>query len=838
LPRPTLPAPRLPALLPGLIALALAVVMALAWPATAQTGGEEGPDFPRWEALAERAEAGLTDRNMSDATLEGLRTEIAAFRAEFLAAQAFNRDRIAVLREQLDALGPPPGDGEIEAPEITERRADLTERLARRQAPLVAADEAFRRAEAIIRSIDRLLRERQADALMRLWPTPLNPANWPQGVNALISSALTVYGEVYNAWLDPALRAAFRSDLPVTLGALALAILLLARGRRWMETLTTRLLQSTTILRGRVVAAFALSLAQILVPFAGLTALYFAVLSTSLTGPTIDDLAQTMVRAGLVLVFARWLALQLFPVLPDPGLSLTLADPDRRRGRRVALLLGLFMAINMLLDAFVQPAQQTEAANAVVMFPLLVLVSLALWQMGRVLQGHQPVAARPDAPSAEAGPSSFDRLVGLGARALTVVAIATPVLAAVGYVTAATQLAFLAVASLALLGVIMVLQRLAVAIYAAVVGVEDGAADALVPALVGMTLTLGALPILALIWGVRSTELLEIWIRFREGFSLGETRISPTNIIAFFVVFAIGFVLTRGIQGALASSVLPKTSMEKGAQKAIVSGLGYVGVFIAALVAFSTAGIDLSGLAIVAGALSVGIGFGLQNIVSNFVSGLILLIERPVSEGDWVEVGTTSGFVSRISVRSTVIETFDKSEVIVPNSDLISGVVTNFTKTNKTGRVIVRVSVAYGTDTKRVEAILREIAEAHPVVAIDPKPAVLFLNFGADGLEFEVRAILRDVGFKLRVQSDINHQIAQRFGAEGIEIPFAQRDIWLRNPEALTGIRPGVAAGTAAAVGATALAGGAMAASLRDDPPAPETHEDLTDDDTGDDEES
>jgi potassium-dependent mechanosensitive channel len=835
LPRPTQTLTRLPCPVRWMAALVVSVLLALAWPATAQNNGEEAPDFARWEALAERAEAGLTDRNMPDATLEALRTQIAAMRAEFVIAQAFNRERIAVLREQLDALGPPPGEGEIEAPEITERRADLTERMARRQAPLVAADEAFRRADAIIRSIDRLLRERQADALMRLWPTPLNPANWPQGVNALISSALTVYGEVYNAWLDPALRAAFRSDLPVTLGALALALLLLARGRFWMETLTTRLLLSTAILRGRVVAAFFLSLAQILVPFAGLSALFFAVLSTSLTGPTIEDLAQTMVRAGLVLVFARWLALQIFPVIADPGLSLTLADPDRRRGRRVTLLLGLFMAIELLLRAFLQPEQQTEAANAVLMFPLIVLVSLGLWRMGLILQGHHPVAARPDTPSAEAGPSTFDRLVALGARALTIVAIAAPVLAAVGYVTAAMQLVFPAVASLALLGVVMVLHRLAVAIYAAVVGVEDGAADALVPALVGMTLTLGALPILALIWGVRATELLELWIRFREGFSLGETRISPTNIIAFFLVFAIGFVLTRGIQGALASSVLPKTKMEKGAQKAIVSGLGYVGVFIAALVAFSTAGINLAGLAIVAGALSVGIGFGLQNIVSNFVSGLILLIERPVSEGDWVEVGTTSGFVSRISVRSTVIETFDKSEVIVPNSDLISGVVTNFTKTNKTGRVIVRVAVAYGTDTRRVEAILREIAEAHPVVAIDPKPAVLFMNFGADGLEFEVRAILRDVGFKLRVQSDINHQIALRFGQEGIEIPFAQRDIWLRNPEALSGARPPVAP-VAAAVGATALAGGALAATLRDDPPAPETHEDLSDDNDPDDE--
>lgn len=771
-------------LLQSFIALVLGAILLLATPALSQSTEATGPNYTVWNALAALAEDTMDDPDTTEQVLNAIRVEVVDMRSEFLVAQEAQRDRIAAIREQIAALGPVPADGVIEAPEITARRTDLNDLLAEREAPLLAADEAFTRADGIIRGIDRELRSRQADALMQLGPSPVNPANWLDGVDAFVASALTLHGEAYNAWLDPAHYEEMITDLPITLGALVLAAVLLLRGRRWMEHLTLRLLQSTTLLRGRNVAAFFVSLSQLLVPFVGLFLLSTAITLTRMTGPTIEAIAEALVPAGMAVFIARWLSLQLFPIYEEQRITLNLSADDRRRARTQALALGLLAGFETLYQPFIAPETLPPTAQSVLMFPLVVLSSLSLFRFARILRRHEPKQTVVEGEPTDRAPF-FDRMLRLGTRVIMALAVVAPLLGAAGYMAAAEHIVFPAISSLALFATVMVVYRLITAIYVTIIGDEDGASDGLVPALAGLALSLMSLGPLALIWGARETDLWEIWTRFSEGVSLGDTRISPTNILLFFVVFGIGFVITRALQGALGTSVLPKTSMEKGAQKAIISGVGYVGLTVAALAAFSWAGIDLSGLAIVAGALSVGIGFGLQNIVSNFVSGIILLIERPVSEGDWIDVGGTSGTIERISVRSTVIQAFDRSKVIVPNADLISGAVTNYTKSSKTGRAIIPVGVAYGSDTRKIAAILQEIAESDPLVSDNPMPTVLFRGFGADSMDFEIRAILRDVNTIMTVISEMNHKIAARFAEEGIEIPFAQRDIWLRNPEAL-----------------------------------------------------
>ena len=265
-----------------------------------------------------------------------------------------------------------------------------------------------------------------------------------------------------------------------------------------------------------------------------------------------------------------------------------------------------------------------------------------------------------------------------------------------------------------------------------------------------------------------------------NGFQIGDFRIVPRKILLSILVFALIIFSTGWIKRQLESNWLPKTTMDRGGREAMVTITGYIMFVIAALAALSVAGFNFSNIAIIAGALSVGIGFGLQNIVNNFVSGLILLFERPVRKGDWIQVGTTEGYVQDIRIRSTRILTFDRSDVIVPNSELISNQVTNFMLDSIRGRAIVKVGVAYGSDTEKVRYILTQVAEENELVVKDgtsPKPMVLFRGFGDSSLDFELRVHLYDVDRRLSTTSNLNFAIDKAFREEGIVIPFPQRDV-------------------------------------------------------------
>ena len=218
-----------------------------------------------------------------------------------------------------------------------------------------------------------------------------------------------------------------------------------------------------------------------------------------------------------------------------------------------------------------------------------------------------------------------------------------------------------------------------------------------------------------------------------------------------------------------------------GVRDAVTAGVGYAGVVIAILVALSLVGLKFGEIALIFSALSIGIGFGLQHVVNNFISGLILLVQRPIKAGDWIVLGQTQGYVKRINVISTEITTFDNATVIIPNSQLMTTEVMNWTHRGRLGRVVIPVGVSYASDPEQVREILLKCADQNSDVLTRPTASVVFRNFGESSLDFELRVFIRDIDYTLMVASELRFAIKKALDEAGIEIPFPQRDLHVKN---------------------------------------------------------
>jgi len=580
-----------------LACLAFVVWAGLAW---AQASG---PDYDMWQSVAMRAESSVEAARASDAAFSALRAEIVDWRSQFQEQLNTNDNRLATLRDQIAALGPAPEDGSTEAEEIANRRAELNAQLARLSAPRRTAEEAFSRANGVITEIDEILRARQAEQLLRMGPWPVNPVHWMPALRDLQVSAVAVVSGIDQAWRNPIRQASLQNNLPLVLLLCVIGVVLLTRSRHWIEMLATRIQRHDTGSSAGA-AGFIVSLGQIVLPMMGLLALLRAIGATEMFGTRGQVFLDTLEPMGLAIFIARWLASRIFP--RDTNLHSSLVIPVERRfeGRLYLLTLGITLALYTLLEEFSDTDRYSAETSAVLHFPLIVLASLVLLRLGWLLRRN-----KRDQDDNRVGERVYgDRLIAVLGKAIIAVGILSPFLAALGYAAAAQALTYPTILTVGLFGTIALLQRFIRDVYA-VLRPGEGAAESLIPTLLGFALVLAALPLFALVWGVRVTELTELWARVRGGLSIGGVSISPGSFLTLVIVFVLGYLLTRGVQGALKTSVLPKTRIDPGGQVAIVSGIGYVGIFLAALLSITAAGIDLSSLAIVAGALSVGIGF-------------------------------------------------------------------------------------------------------------------------------------------------------------------------------------------------------------------------------------
>lgn len=276
------------------------------------------------------------------------------------------------------------------------------------------------------------------------------------------------------------------------------------------------------------------------------------------------------------------------------------------------------------------------------------------------------------------------------------------------------------------------------------------------------------------LWGVPFDVLKANVYKAVSGFTVGGIKISLISIIWGVIIFALCIWFIKMLRHRIEFKMLEKTNIDAGTKHSLASGVAYVGYVMAVILAFAVMGGNLTNIALIAGALSVGIGLGLQDVVNNFVSGIIMLIERPIKVGDWVMINNEEGEVKQINIRSTEIMTFNRASVIIPNAQVLSNSVTNLTHQNNWARYTVKVNVAYGSDVDQVEKILLECASSNSKVAKKPAPYVLFQNFGDNGLEFEVRFYVNNIWDGWTSPSEVRFAINRRFREEGIEIPFPQ----------------------------------------------------------------
>ncbi len=284
------------------------------------------------------------------------------------------------------------------------------------------------------------------------------------------------------------------------------------------------------------------------------------------------------------------------------------------------------------------------------------------------------------------------------------------------------------------------------------------------------------------VWDQSGNTLNKLLEMVMTGGTVGNIRLVPVDVIGGILVFAALLVVLGWVKRWIDRRWLQHIVVDRGARDALITLFGYVGFILALLLGLTQAGVDLGGIAIVSGALAVGIGFGLQAIVNNFVSGLILLFERPIKSGDFVTVGDTEGFIRQIRIRATEIETLDNQNVLVPNSELVSGRVTNWVLRDTHGRLRISVGVAYGSDVELVRQIMEKVAGDHPDVITDgraPAPRALFMRFGDSSLDFELRVRIQRIERRFTVISDINFALNAAFAEADIRIPFPQRDLHL-----------------------------------------------------------
>ncbi len=793
--------------------VALAVVFAFATAAYAQpTDNDEldqqvtaeqqfSDDLARWTRVLDRVEAQLDSNELTPAILENLRSTVSDLQAQLSAARVPVGADVERSQDLVDALGPAPKDGEpAESGEIIAQRETLNARLADDTGRLQQIELLIQKSRSLLARISSAEAAALGERLFTKTPSVLKWQTWEDATIDLGVLRDRARSEL-DRWrnLDEVRNAAqggfFIAALLAVLGTALFALLL----RRWLMRNYGRQAEiEHPSYRRRVLATLAETVARTAIPILVVGAIYAALYMSGVLIDFMRDIALGGLAAVVALSMIYGLPrAMLSPSLPQWRLA-AVGDNAARLWYRYALTLAIIVGAGFLVatpGAELNPSDALLSVYGLVVNTAFALVFFAmatdkrLWltpqQEARAIES---AVAPPPTPVVETETRSRWWFVGRVVLALMALAIPGTLLA--GYNVLSDFIAGRLIATAGILLVALVLHGLArdlVGIFAVDSKKQADEPDRTNPIYVWSVLFLDIGLVLIVtglivpLWGGHWDTIFDRLGWSLSGFKIGERVFSITDVLAGIATFIILIAILRSVQHFINRRVLQNMRMDAGVRNSLSTGIGYAGLVIALLIAINTTGIDLSGLAIIAGALSVGVGFGLQSIVNNFVSGLILLAERPIKVGDWVEVGAHQGIVQRISVRSTEIKTFERASVIVPNSELIANSVVNWMHRDKQGRVELRIGVAYGSDVNKVRDILLQCAADHGEVLQNPAPFVLFLDFGDSALMFDLRCFVPDVNRRLRISSDLRFAVDEAFRKAGIEIPFPQRDIHIKD---------------------------------------------------------
>lgn len=708
------------------------------------------------------AEKSLSSISTADNDLGQLRDKLDAVIAKTTETADSLRPRLADIQTQIKRLGAAPGkDQPPETPAVAAERARLSTREADVSGAIKTLENTWWRARQAIDKITELRLKMFVRSLTEQMASPIFPEFW----NDFQQRRASVQWRLdYNArdWSDAVSRQ--KTNALMLLVAVIGVYLLLktvvvsitryrAPPNATPPTFFQRAASAAWIAPVRAIPGVAAAfLAYGGLEYLGL--LYY---------PTAAPVGVALLEASLVFVAVSALVITVFAPRSQERRLMQLSNRSARRISRLLVILTLIYSIDLFLSKFAQilylPLSMSVAQS------LFTSIAFALVLIGLLLTPFQTNQMTRTQPVGRSEPLWLK-------LPLWVAALAIITLCLTGYIALGRFLAQQLVMT-GVVGLVAMLLILAIRAFTRGSTTSRGHISELLESRMGFdevrrkqlgwltetVLTFGValvtVPILLLQWGFSAPDIRDWMQRAFFGFEVGSIRISIVRILIGIALFIAVILVTRMIQRRLRDNVLIAPKMDPGIANSIDTAVGYAGTALAAVMAISYAGFNITNLAIVAGALSVGIGFGLQSIVNNFVSGLILLIERPIKVGDWIVVGSEQGTVRSISVRSTEIETFDRASLIVPNSELITGRVLNWTHRSALGRVVLKFSAGAYIDPREVLSILNECAARHPTVLREPKPLATFDGYTPSSTEYTLRIFLPDITSSLKVQSDL-----------------------------------------------------------------------------------